>query len=215
MKKETLLDIDLAIEVYRNSLIDDINDNSIRVWVEGDLLAHKALNIPVARDLVHLEAVRFGKVNGKLLREEGASIIRGQKIAWLSDSTEATRSKVVDIINQGIAEGLPMGDITGKKIVPDTVSYNLRETLVRDKDYEYVRIARDQTTRIQNQGALNRFDKNNITHVRVHDGHDFDDECRAADGQIWTIEYAQTNESAHPNCTRSFSPIIPRGWEPT
>jgi len=158
---------------------------------------------------VHQEALKFGKVHGKLLRDEGATIIKGRKIPWLADSVKSTRAQVVDVINQGIADGLPMGDITGKKIVPDTVSYNLRETLVRNKDYEYVRIARTETASIQNKAAINRYEINGIKKVLVHDGHDFDAACAAADGQIWTLEYAMNHELEHPNCTRSFSPVLP------
>ena len=208
MKPATIDEIDTAIGAYQTVLANDLTDNAVKAWIAGDMIGHKQLKIPINMSAVHQEALKFGKVHGKLLREEGATIIKGRKIPWLADSVQSTRADVVDIINKGIEDGLPMGDITGKKIVPDTVSYNLRETLVRNKDYEYVRIARTETASIQNKAAINRYEINGIKKVLVHDGHDFDAECAAADGQIWSTEYAMNHELEHPNCTRSFSPVL-------
>jgi len=208
MKPATIDEIDEAIFAYQTVLANDLTDNAVKAWIAGDMIGHKQLKIPINMGAVHQEALNFGKVHGKLLRDEGATIIKGRKIPWLADSVQSTRADVVDIINKGIEEGLPMGDITGKKIVPDTVSYNLRETLVREHDYQYLRVARTETGRYQNQGALNRYKINDITHVGVLDGVDFDAECQAANGSTWTIAKAQVNELEHPNCTRSFFPII-------
>lgn len=209
MKPATIDEIDEAIFAYQTVLANDLTDNAVKAWIAGDMIGHKQLKIPINMGAVHKEALKFGKIHGKLLRDEGATIIKGRKIPWLADSVQSTRADVVDIINKGIEEGLPMGDITGKKIVPDTVSYNLRETLVRNKDYEYVRMARTETASIQNKAAINRYEINGIKKVLVSDGHDFDAACAAADGQIWSTEYAMSHELEHPNCTRSFSPVLP------
>ena len=209
MKPATIDEIDKAIGVYQTVLANDLTDNAVKAWIAGDMIGHKQLKIPISMGAVNKEALRFGKIHGKLLRDEGATIIKGRKIPWLADSVQSTRVQVVDVINQGIADGLPMGDITGKKIVPDTVSYNLRETLVRNKDYEYVRMARTETAAIQNKAAINRYEINGIKKVLVHDGHDFDAACAAADGQIWSTAYAMSHELEHPNCTRAFSPVLP------
>ncbi len=210
MKPATIDEIDKAIGAYQATLASDLTDNAVKAWIAGDMIGHKQLKIPINMGAVHKEALRFGKVHGKLLRDEGATIIKGRKIPWLADSVKSTRGDVVDIINKGIEDGLPMGDITGKKIVPDTVSYNLRETLIRDKDFEYVRIARTETAQIQNQAALNRYKINKITHVTVLDGGTPGscDICNAINGSVWTIEKAQVNELEHPQCTRSFTPLI-------
>lgn len=209
MKSDTLDEIDTAIDAYQATLALDLTDNAVKAWIAGDMIGHKQLKIPINMGAVHQEALKFGKIHGKLLREEGATIIKGKKIPWLADSVKSTRGDVVDIINNGIEDGLPMGDITGKKIVPDTVSYNLRETLIREHDYQYLRVARTETAAIQNKAAINRYEINGIKKVLVSDGHDFDAACAAADGQIWSTEYAMSHELEHPNCTRSFSPVLP------
>jgi hypothetical protein len=48
-----------------------------------------------------------------------------------------------------------------------------------------------------------------VERVMVHDnrtGHD-DDVCSAIDGRVVTIEEAEAMGLAHPNCTRSFTPL--------
>jgi len=181
MKPATIDEIDEAIFAYQTVLANDLTDNAVKAWIAGDMIGHKQLKIPINMGAVHQEALKFGKVHGKLLRDEGATIIKGRKIPWLADSVKSTRAQVVDVINQGI----------------------------RNKDYEYVRIARTETASIQNKAAINRYEINGIKKVLVHDGHDFDAACAAADGQIWTLEYAMNHELEHPNCTRSFSPVLP------
>ena len=119
-----------------------------------------------------------------------------------------------DIVEKGLQEGKPVADIGGKRGVKGTIADDLKQLGIRDKDYEYVRIARTETARIQNQGTLNRYGKNNITHVNVIDGDEFDDRCAAANGQVWTVEFAASHELEHPNCTRAFSPVITDYWEP-
>jgi hypothetical protein len=46
-----------------------------------------------------------------------------------------------------------------------------------------------------------------VTPVKVYDG-DFDPACQAANGQVWTVEKASANPLEHPNCVRSFTPIL-------
>ena len=41
-----------------------------------------------------------------------------------------------------------------------------------------------------------------FTHVRLSDGIDFDDECRAANGSTWTVGQYEAHPTEHPNCRR-------------
>ncbi len=206
--------IDLTIDNYEKNIITSLTDTVFKAHVAGDIVAYDSLSIPVIESKVHQAALDFGKEYSKLLKSEGASIIQGKKIPWLAEHTEHTRQQVYNIVEAGIKEGKPVASIGGKTGVPGTVADDLKQLAIREKDYEYVRIARTETAHVQNQGALNRYTENSITHVNVHDGLDFDEACRAANGQVWTVEYAQSHELEHPNCTRSFSPIIPDDWEP-
>ena len=214
MKLATRRDVDTSIDAYEEALIAALFNNAIEAHIAGDVTAYHMLKIPLVENIVQQEALVYGKQYRKLLVDKGASIIKGKEVPWLAEHLEHTRDQAYKIIEDGLKEGKPVADISGKKIAPGTIAEDLRELGIRKKDYEYVRMARTFTAEIQNQGALNRLDKNNITRVRVHDGMDFDAECAAANGQIWTVEYARNNALQHPNCTRSFSPIIPDDWTP-
>lgn len=214
MKPGTKKALDASIDVYEAALIAELTKNAIAAHIAGDLVASSLLKIPIAENLVQQESLVYGKTYSKLLKDKGASIIKGKEIPWLSEHVDHTRQQVYDIIEQGLKEGKPMANIGGKRGAPGTVADDLKQLGIRDKDYEYVRIARTETARIQNQGTLNRYLKNGITHVLVHDGLDFDAECAAANGSVWTVEYSQSHELEHPNCTRNFSPIIHDDWEP-
>lgn len=41
------------------------------------------------------------------------------------------------------------------------------------------------------------------THVRLSDGVEFDDECAAANGAVWTIGEYESHPTEHPNCRRT------------
>lgn len=68
-------------------------------------------------------------------------------------------------------------------------------------------IARTETAIALNHGQLFGYLASGYSYVVVSDGDDFDEECAAADGQIWSIEYALSNPIEHPNCERSFTEI--------
>lgn len=67
-------------------------------------------------------------------------------------------------------------------------------------------IARTETGFAWNDGALSMYGTA-MEKVYVYDG-DHDPECREADGQVWTIEYAKAHLLEHPNCVRSFGPCL-------
>lgn len=212
MKDSTKKAVDKAIDDYRGDMVDAATDVAIEAHISGDIAAHAAMGIPVGRMEVQKEALLFGRKYKKLLKETGGTIIRGKRIDWLASHTEDTRKAVYETIRSGLIEGKPVADIGGKLGVPGTVAHDLEKLIIRDAKYKYVRIARTETAAIQNQGTLNRFKKNKITHVEVIDGTDFDEACAEANGQTWTVEYASSHELEHPNCTRSFSPVVPDDW---
>jgi len=213
MKKSTKKAINLRIDDYSDELITILTAHAVDAHVAGDIIAYHNLDIPIAEMKVQQAALDFGKGYSKLLKNEGASIIQGKKIPWLAEHTAHTRQQVYDIVETGLKEGRPVASIGGKRGVPGTIADDLKQLSIRQKDYEYVRIARTETARIQNQGTLNRYTQNNITHVNVIDG-DGCDACAEINGQVWTVEYSQAHELEHPNCVRSFSPIINDDWEP-
>lgn len=213
MKDSTKKAVDKAIDNYRNDMADAATTVAIEAHISGDIAAHAAMGIPIGKMEVQKEALLFGRKYKKLLKETGGTVIQGKRIDWLASHTEDTRKAVYETIRTGLIEGKPVADIGGKLGVPGTVAHDLEKLVIRDAKYKYVRIARTETAAIQNRGTLNRFKKSKITQVEVIDGTDFDEACAEANGQIWTTEYAASHELEHPNCTRSFSPVIPDDWE--
>lgn len=70
-------------------------------------------------------------------------------------------------------------------------------------------IADTETAMAANIGNLSAYRDLAITEVMVSDGTESDEECAAADGETWTIDEAEANPLEHPNCGRSFDPILP------
>ena len=216
MNPKTKRGVDISINAYEEALIAALFDNAIEAHIAGDVSAYHMLKIPIAKNLVQEEALVYGVQYRKLLADKGASIIKGEEVPWLAEHVEHTRDQAYKIIEEGLKEGRPVADIGGKKGVPGTIADDLKQLGIRDKDYEYVRIARTESARIQNQGSLNRFDKNDIKYVNVHDGNDANscEICIAINGSVWTVEYAHSHELEHPHCRRAFSPVIPDDWTP-
>ena len=71
-------------------------------------------------------------------------------------------------------------------------------------------IARTELGNAQNSVASERYKANGVKIVGILDNgdDDDDDECKIANGQVWAIEYLDSNLLEHPNCTRSHYPIF-------
>lgn len=210
LKRATVSGIDATLKRFQEDVAKIIITSMVSAYIKGDLKAQKVMGVDISLDLVNKAAQEYAKVHGDLLVKEGASIIQGKKIPWLSDSTKELRKKVIDIIQQGIDEGKPVAEIGGKRVAPGTIAKDLQDALVRDRGYKNVRIARTEVGRIQNIGSLNRYQKSGLKRVRVLDdeGPNSCEECKVANGQIWTVDYALTHELEHPNCVRSFAPVV-------
>jgi SPP1 gp7 family putative phage head morphogenesis protein len=119
----------------------------------------------------------------------------------ITDINETTREKV----SAAIKEGLEAGD--GAAQLGERV-----EQAAAFDEYRAEMVARTESTIVLNQSQIETFREYGVTHVEVIDGDD-DEECAAANGQTWTLEEAQANPLAHPNCVRDFSPIVGREVE--
>ena len=211
MKSKTERAITAAMDKYQRDIATAARNNAARAHIAGDLNAHKLLDIGISFDLVQKEALEYSKGYGELLYREGASIIQGKKIPWLQDHTAQTREKTFKAIRDGLREGKPVSAIGGKRLGKGTIAYDLKQ-IMQVEDSGMVRIARTEVARIQNQGALTRYDRNDIKEVDVLDneGPNSCDACREINGQRWTLAYARTHELEHPNCVRAFTPVIKR-----
>jgi HK97 family phage portal protein len=158
-----------------------------RAWKEGDDLTDQEIPIDLETD----PALK------NLLLELAALVKR------INDTTRNEIAKQVRIaMERGysipqLANGYAKEGFKGIRGVFEEASESRART-----------IARTETANVYNQGSVIRFQRAGIKYVYVLDGVDFDEECRAANGQIWTLEKAMENPTEHPNCTRAFAPAV-------
>ena len=76
------------------------------------------------------------------------------------------------------------------------------------------RIGRSESAIAYNHANIMGFSQAGVSEVEVVDGTD-DEICDAANGSTYTLRESLSDPIGHPNCTRSFVPIIPtedQGW---
>lgn len=120
---------------------------------------------------------------------------RTQAAELIREVDRETRRGVRELTARAVREGMS----------PDEVAAELEDSYLFSGSRAET-IARTEVAVAQNRGQLALLGELDIEKVLVHDG-DSDDECEEADGQIWDIEEAEENPTAHPNCVRAFSPI--------
>jgi len=203
LKEKTAKAIDKALDKFEKSVQSTLTENATKAHVTGSLKGYKNLGIVPELDLVRSDSIAFAKAYKDLLVNEGATIIKGEKIAWLKDHKKETREKVHDIIQKGLEDG--KSPTIGKESIAKELG-----KVMKDQEYRMKRIARTEIAYIQNKGTVTSYKNNKVTKVQVLDneGPNSCPECEEANGQIWTLEYAETHELEHPNCVRAFIPII-------
>jgi hypothetical protein len=108
--------------------------------------------------------------------------------------SETTRERTNELLQQAMDEGWS----------PQKFSEALEESGLYGEARADM-IARTEVAIAQNYGQVETYSAAGVTEVYVFDG-DEDTECSEANGQTWSVEDALDKPTAHPNCTRSFSP---------
>ena len=208
MKSITERALNAAMDEYQRDIATALRNNAARAHIAGDLNAHKLLNLGISFNLVQKEALEYSKGYGELLYHEGASIIQGEKIAWLKDHKGRTREKVFKAIRDGLKEGKPVSEIGGKKLGKGTIAYDLKK-IMKMEDTNMVKIARTEVARIQSAGSMTRYKANNVKRIKILCAADPCEICIPYCNQI--MDFSEVPEiPLHPNCRCSYSPIIER-----
>lgn len=154
----------------------------------------------------------------RLMEEEGATIINGEKNYWFRDSSDQAKQDVLKIIEDGIAAGKPLGIKERVKggYAKGTIAADLQPYFSSMRSHASM-VARTEVGRVQNLGTCLTYGRYGIEEVTVLDdeGPNSCVECGAVNGQVWTIEYAMAHELEHPNCVRRFAPHVklPKGLD--
>lgn len=124
------------------------------------------------------------------------------KVTRINDTTRGQIAEEVELgLSRGysipqIANGFPAEGYRGIMGVFDEATALRAET-----------IARSETAMAYNGAAGAAYKDAGIEKVLVIDGTG-DDACANANGSTWTLEEADNDPIAHPNCVRTFAPIL-------
>jgi hypothetical protein len=129
--------------------------------------------------------------------------------------TAATRVKDInDTTMQEIRDALKYGNENGWSIDQlvrgDENQPGLRDIVDETYKDRARTIARTELGEAQNAATVSRYKDADVKLVEILDNGstDDDDECKEANGQIWTIGYFSSHALEHPNCTRAAAPVF-------
>lgn len=132
-----------------------------------------------------------------------------QASARVKSINDLTRTRINTALQNGVNKGYSLRQIADG--VPKDNFNGLRQ-IVRgipgrpDAAKRARTIARTEVRWAQNQTTAVRYKASGVSMVVIRDGDD-DEDCRAVDGTTQTIEWYESNPTAHPNCTRGATPV--------
>ena len=194
------------IDSYYEGIAQVAKTNAAKAHITGDLKAQAFLGFEFSDAMVQQEAVKYAREYGKLLTDEGASIIQGKKVPWLRDANKKTRASITDILKQGLKEGKPVTDIGGKKAVEGTIAYDLKQYLGAE-DARLTRIARTEIARFQSAGTLTRYKEAGVTQVKWLTADDPCPICAPYSNQIFDMKDLP-EIPVHPQCRCAYAPVV-------
>lgn len=117
-----------------------------------------------------------------------------KKVKGIADTT---RDDIRALVSKQADEGWSNGELAKR----------IREQGEINSESRSLTIARSESAVAYNQGGVLAYKEAGVSKVEVMDG-DEDEDCASANGETWTVEKAMDNPIAHPNCTRTFLPIV-------
>lgn len=111
----------------------------------------------------------------------------------------------------GIADNLKAEMLKKLEQAPDDATKEDVDRIVRDitqkwRDRHAETVALSEAVSYYNRGTVEVAERSGHSQVAVFDGHDYDQPCIEADGQVWSVEHAKKNLLEHPRCRRGFAP---------
>ncbi len=120
--------------------------------------------------------------------------------------TETTRNALIDALHYGNEQGWSIQQL----VRGDEGHAGLSSIIEESYKGRATTIARTELGNAQNTVTSERYKASGIENVGIEDNGDTDDddECKEANGQIWTLEYFNAHPLEHPNCTRCAYAIL-------
>lgn len=173
---------------WTRALVNPTKRQLQRIYAQGAEESLATVGLTGAFGLKNPRAVNYA-------RERAAEMVRldGDK-----SIVDTTRAMLRQTIEKAISEGASPDELKRRLVEHHAMSRTRAEM-----------IARSETAMAYNRGTIGGYRESGVVdEVLVVDGTDSDDECAEANGQIWTLEEADANPTAHPNCTREFRPRV-------
>lgn len=196
-------------ELYAG-MVATLQEHGAVSYFYGDLTGQSQMNIGLHPRIATQPAIDFADDYLNDLRM-GGSKLNGEFVPWLEKyGKEANADPLYKTIMKGIREGKPLGrwEFREAEGYPtNTVASDIQDFMQQQYRSGASRIARTETVNILNNAAIDRYEKTGIEQVRVRDGCGCD-VCAGINGEIWDLDYARSHILEHPNCKRSFEPIV-------
>lgn len=180
---------------FNSELKQMMNDIIMQIYVDASQNAQAELTGSFVRD------PKFHEYAQSYAKDRTAELVgTGKNPAYSIDQStrDMLRSDLTDMIDQGMTPAEIASELENNYAFSETRS---------------MMISRTETGFAYNRGTLKMYDESNVKLVYVTDG-DYDEDCRAANGQVWGVDYASINALQHPNCVRTFAPCLEPGVLP-
>lgn len=225
VRKDVATRMKQAVDVYFSQLADRVVD---RLSVGGKQLAVK--DLPRASELLNgddrkkLETIvkRFYVQIIELSWNFWNVSLGVEKAFDLDDplvtsllALAATRVKDIHEVTLGeIREALKFASENGwgvdQLVRGDETQRGLRDIVDEVYKDRARTIARTELGEAQNAATASRYKEAGVKAVEILDNgaEDDDEECKIANGQIWSLKYFSSHALEHPNCTRAAAPVF-------
>lgn len=215
------------VDVYFSQLADRVVERAGKAF-SGELLAkadlplagsllngddRKKLEEIVKRFYVQVIELSWNHWNVALGVEKAFDLTDPAVTAVLEKA--GTRVKEIhDTTMQALREALKYGNEQGWSIEQlvrgDETQPGIRSIVDETYKDRAKTIARTELGEAQNTATASRYNEAGVKAVEIFDngGEDDDDECKIANGQIWSLKYFSSHTLEHPNCTRAAAPVF-------
>jgi hypothetical protein len=181
----------ISSQGWNTALAKTLTANITKIFVESMKTTQKEQSITLPAQTASNGAELTAEEIFHSAADDYAGSHIGELITGLDDTT---KSLVQNSLQDAIAKGSTPTEIS------DMLQGNFAFSPSRA-----MTITRTETGYAWNSGAIGIAKAAGMNAVIVSDGQDFDAECQEADGQTWTVEYAENHQLQHPNCSRSFT----------
>jgi hypothetical protein len=170
----------------------------------GDLNYRKRIDDVLRDTLKYYADIAIGQASEEIKRL-GGKITKGERKKIADDYIAERMDFLNEEINRVTEEKL--GNMFAEAESVADIQTGLSENYALSESRAKI-IANTEFHALQNEVVTQMAEKSDkVVGMFVTDGIRYDADCAAANGSVWSIEYARANPLQHPNCVRAFHPI--------